>query len=163
MQITMTVSGVELAQANLANIGAELTGVPMINTMRQVVTMLHGESQSNLVGWQSPTVGGVDEGNLRGSLQTSVDTPANALEGRVFTNVPYAPFIEYDCAPHYPPWGPIRAWAKAHGVAAAVVHLAIQARGTLGKRYLGRAVDEKEGDAVGMFEDTVSDIVARYG
>ena len=163
MRITMTVSGVAQTSANLANIGAELQGAPMVNTMKQSVTLLHGEAQSNLVGWQSPELGGVDTGNLRASIETSVDTPVNALEGRVFTNIPYAPFIEHNCVPHYPPWAPIRAWARTHGVDAAVVHRAIEMRGTIGKRYFGRAVEKRGAEVVGMFETTVTDIVQRYG
>lgn len=163
MHIVMSVSGEDMVFANLRAIGAELNGSEMLGTMKQSVILLHAESQSNLVGWQSPEVGGVDTGNLRASIETSVDTSVNALEGRVFSNVSYAPFVEYNCVPHYPPWDPIRAWADSHGANAASVHKAIVMRGTVGKKYFERAVDEKGIEVVGMFEDTVADIVNRYG
>jgi hypothetical protein len=69
---------------------------------------------------------------------------------KVFTNVLYAPFVEYGTRPHLPPFDPIRKWVhekfqlsgKKLDEVAAKVRWKIFRKGTSEKRYLRDAVEK---------------------
>lgn len=49
----------------------------------------------NLVHAQAKTLAPADTGNLRGSIHQEVKTRGKTVEGRVFTNVNYASYVEF--------------------------------------------------------------------
>ena len=50
---------------------------------------------TNLVHAQAKALAPVDTGNLRGSIHQEVKSRGKTVEGRVFTNVSYAPYVEF--------------------------------------------------------------------
>lgn len=50
---------------------------------------------TSLVHAQAKTLAPVDKGNLRGSIHQEVKQNAQIITGRVFTNVQYAPYVEF--------------------------------------------------------------------
>lgn len=54
--------------------------------MTEAVTLVHGQAKA-----LSP----VDTGNLAGSIRMEVKKKDKELEGRVYTNVQYAPYVEF--------------------------------------------------------------------
>lgn len=163
MKISIDVRGDDNVKRNLKAIGDALEGQEMGNTMRDATMMLTAEAQLNLVGYQSPGVGGVDTGRLRSSISPGVEHSAIGWLGRVGTPVTYAPFVEYDTSPHFPPLSALEGWARRHGTTAWVVARAIAKRGTRGKHFLENATKENRQRVYDMFEKTVSMLVVRYG
>jgi hypothetical protein len=84
-------------------------------------------------------VGGVNTGRLRASITPAVRVRGNTVEGVVGSNVKYAPFVELNTRPHWPPLAALEVWARRHHTTAYVVARAIARRGTYGKHYLERA------------------------
>lgn len=58
----------------------------VVETMGKAVTLVQGQAKALVP---------VDTGNLRGSIHTSVTTTGNSVVGKIYTNVKYAPFVEY--------------------------------------------------------------------
>ena len=50
---------------------------------------------TNVVHAQAKNLAPVDTGNLAGSIHQEVNVKGENLEGRVFTNVQYAPYVEF--------------------------------------------------------------------
>lgn len=139
--IDVETTGAKETVKGLETIAAGMTGA-LIGGMRQSTAYLTNLAKGNLVGYQSPSVGGVDTGQLRGSIQPSVSSTANAVQGAVGSNLERAQWTEYDTRPHWPPIDALQLWAERHGTSAFLVARAISQRGTKGKRFLGRAVDK---------------------
>lgn len=56
------------------------------DTMTKAVTIVHGQAKS---------LAPVDTGNLAGSIRMKVKLKKDTLEGRVYTNTQYAPYVEF--------------------------------------------------------------------
>lgn len=163
MKVKIDVSGDDKVARNMEAIGKALDGAEMRDTMRDATMMLTTEAQLNLVGYQSSGVGGVDTGNLRSRISPGVEHTIYGWLGRVGTNVPYAPFVEYDTSPHFPPLSALEGWARRHGTSAWLVAKGIARHGTKGKHFLGKATKENRQRVYDMFEKTVRLVVVRYG
>lgn len=154
------VQGLQLTMTALVNIGEELSGTRMTGVMQDSLQLLQSTAQEELVGWQSPHVGGVDTGQLRGSLESVItEQSADKLEGQMGTSLAYAPFVEYNTRPHWAPWGNLAPWASSHGVGTWVVQRAIATRGTYGKFYMKKSLEQNENEIVKNFDEMVGEIV----
>ena len=54
--------------------------------MKEAVTLVHGQAKA---------LAPVDTGNLAGSISMEINKKENDLEGRVYTNIQYAPYVEF--------------------------------------------------------------------
>lgn len=133
-------------QRNLETAAKSLRGTPMINAMRDATLIIDRDAKKNLVGYQSPSIGGVNTGRLRASITPEVTSQGEVIKGVVGSNVTYAPYVEFDTRPHWPyqrgiPMEdqPIVLWAKRHHANAFLVARAISKRGTIGKHFLEKA------------------------
>jgi hypothetical protein len=93
----------------------------------------------------------VERATNTGALAQSWQTQARAYDTVVvFSNLLYAPFVEYGTRPHLPPFDPIRKWVhekfqlsgKKLDEVAAKVRWKIFRKGTSEKRYLRDAVEK---------------------
>lgn len=84
---TITVKGIESLTHRLNNI-AKTEKVK--ETMEQAVKMVH--AQAKLLAPVNQFGGG---GNLAGSIRPKVITAGDIIIGKVFTNVEYAPYVEF--------------------------------------------------------------------
>lgn len=64
----------------------QVANMDLKDTMVKAVTLVHGEAKS---------LAPVDTGNLAGSIHMEVKANKRKLEGRVFTNLEYAPYVEF--------------------------------------------------------------------
>lgn len=98
----------------------------------------------------------IDLGTLFGDIDYEIWEGEPLPEGAVVgTRIPYAPFVEYDTKPHWPPWGdgsPLAGWAARHGIKAFLVARAISQRGTTGKRMFGKALEDGIGEVHGIMD-----------
>lgn len=60
----------------------------------------------------------------------------------------YAPFVEYDTRPHWPPIEAIEGWAYRHGLSAYVVARSIAQKGTKGHHMFEEGVKNVDTDAM---------------
>ena len=63
-----------------------IANVDVKKTMEKATLMVHA---------QAKLLAPADTGNLRESIHQEVKTTSNSVEGRVFTNVQYAPYVEF--------------------------------------------------------------------
>ena len=96
---------------------------------------------------QTPT----GEGLLGNNIRRNVNS--HELSARVFTNIPYANFVEHGTRPHWPPRSAVARWARLHGIDPFLVQRAIArygtSRGAKEKRNLGGSTGPW---GYGMFE-----------
>lgn len=60
--------------------------IDLTDKMNKATTLVHGQAKS---------LAAVDTGNLAGSIHMEVKSKGRNIVGRVFTNVEYAPFVEF--------------------------------------------------------------------
>jgi hypothetical protein len=144
MKLHIDVRGRKKAHKKLNQVADDVSnsGDPMVKATRESALMVTRNAKSNLVGYQDSYVGGVDTGRLRASITPEVRIAGNTIYGVVGTNVFYGPFVEYDTRPHWPPLKALEVWARRHGTTAYLVARAISIRGTRGKHYLEKGLDE---------------------
>lgn len=63
-----------------------IANTDVYDTMVKATNMVHGQAKQ---------LAPADTGNLRGSIHQEVKKKSNTVEGRVFTNVEYAPYVEF--------------------------------------------------------------------
>jgi hypothetical protein len=122
----------------------QLQGDAVLSGVRNAALIVEGAAKKNLVAWQSKDVGGVDTGVLRASITPEVRQQGNKTLGVVGSNLVYAPFVELDTRPHWPPLAALELWAQRHGTTAYIVARAISRTGTKGKKYLQKALLDNE-------------------
>jgi len=140
-KISAEIKGLKETQRNLETAVKDLRGTPMVNAMRDSTLLVDRDAKKNLIGYQSPTVGGVDTGRLRASITPQVTVEGETVRGVVGSNVKYAPYVEFDTSPHWPPLAALEVWARRHHTSAFIVARAISRRGTYGKHFLQNAFD----------------------
>lgn len=79
---TVAVKNVDRLLKKMDNIA----GVDVIKPMRKAVKFVHA---------QAKTLCPVDTGQLRASIHMEVNQKLKTIEGRVYTNVQYAPYVEF--------------------------------------------------------------------
>ena len=80
-----------------------------------------------------------------GYLSRRITQELVPLRARVYTNVFYAPFVEYGTRPHFPPPGALATWGRKHGgIPAFALARAIAKRGTKAHPYMRPGAAELE-------------------
>lgn len=159
MTLNVTVRGLRETQQELERVAREVSGPPMVQGIRDATLLVEGDAKRNLVGYQSPSVGGVDTGRLRASIVPQVESRGKETTGIVDSNVEYAAYLELGTRPHWPPLAALETWARRHGTTAYYVARAIARRGTIGKHYLQRAFDANRERIVDLVGNVVGRIV----
>lgn len=77
-----TVKNIERLLSKFNNIAK----MDLKKTMVQATKVVHAQAKN---------LAPVDTGNLAGSIHMGVKAKANKIEGRIFTNLEYAPFVEF--------------------------------------------------------------------
>ena len=159
--IDTKVKGAKELQRKMEQIARDLHGGPMVSAVKQATLLVQGDARRNLVGYQDPSTGGVDTGHLRASIVPEIRTPGDTVQGVVGTRLKYGPFVEFDCRPHMPPLKNLDTWARRHGTTAYIVALAISRRGTKGKKYLTRALEDNQSKIKSLLGKAVGKIVKK--
>ena len=163
MDFRMEVQGLDTTVQNLQTFGMQISGAQMIGAVQQGTTLLQSEARINLVGWQSPTTGGRDTGTLSNSLTAEVSKESDKVVGKMGSALEYSPFVEHNTGAHFPPPDKISPWADSHKVPLGVVLQAIRRRGTYGKKYLQKTVEEKESQAFEIIQNFIRGLAQRHG
>lgn len=157
-KISAEIKGLKETQRNLDKAVSDLRGAPVLNAMRDATLLVERDAKKGLVGYQSPSVGGVNTGRVRASITPEVKTQGAEVVGVVGSNVSYAPFVEFDTKPHWPPLAALEVWAQRHHTSAFLVARAISRRGTIGKHFLQKAFDSNRGKIESYFQKAVKKI-----
>jgi len=64
----------------------KMANMELEDTVKKATTLVHGQAKA---------LAPVDTGNLAGSIRMEVKKKDQSIEGRVFTNVQYAPYVEF--------------------------------------------------------------------
>lgn len=80
---SITIKGIDSLIHKLNNISKT---EQVKETMNTAVLLVHG---------QAKTLAPVDKGNLKGSIHPKVITQGKTIIGKVYTNLSYAPFVEF--------------------------------------------------------------------
>ena len=129
---------------------AELQRALSVGLFRQPATKFLDRMS---IGIQSETIKQTptDEGYLGNNIRRTVDKVR--LFARVFTNVPYAKYVEKGTRPHWPPISAVSRWARLHGIPPFLVARSIArygtSKGARDKRGLGGSTGPW---GYGMFE-----------
>jgi phage gpG-like protein len=158
-KISAEIKGLKETQRAMEKAVQDLRGTPLTNAMRDATLLVTRDAKSNLVGYESPSIGGVNTGRLRASITPEVRSGTDTVQGIVGSNVSYAPFVEFDTRPHWPPIAALKVWAERHHANAFLVARAISRRGTIGKHYLQKAFDTNRGKIEARFQKAVDQIV----
>lgn len=165
VKISAEIRGLKETQKALEQAAKDLHGTPMYKAMQESTLYVLRDAKKNLVGYQSPSVGGVDRGRLQSSLTPAVRSEADTVVGVVGTEVKYAPFVEFDTRPHWPyakgvPMAeqPIVIWAQRHHANAFLVARGISRHGTIGKHYLQKAFDANKDKIEAIFQKAIDQI-----
>ena len=159
--VQFEMKGLEEAIAKMNQIGDGLAGSELENGFWDAAMMLNAEAQTNLVGYQSPSVGGVDTGALRQSIEPDVQAGVGEITATVGSALDYSQYVEFDTRPHWPPISALEGWARRHGADPFLVALGISRRGTVGKKFLKRAAEENGQNAVDLVARAVELIIGR--
>ena len=79
---TVTIKNIERLTRKFNNIA----NMELKDAMTKAVTLVHG---------QAKMLAPVDKGNLAGSIHSELNKRKTELEGRVYTNLEYAPYVEF--------------------------------------------------------------------
>lgn len=165
VKISAEIRGLKETQKALEQTVKDLRGGPMTKAMQDSTLYVLRDAKLNLVGYQSPSIGGKDTGHLQSHITPEVRSEGDTIIGVVGSNVTYAPFVEFDTRPHWPyargvPMNrqPIVIWAQRHGANAFLVARAISRRGTIGKHYLQKAFDANKGKIEARFQKAIDQI-----
>jgi len=161
MSFRVEIQGQQETQAEMERIAHELQGPPMVQSMRDATMLVEGDAKRNLVGYQSPSVGGVDTGRTRASIVPQVESRGHETVGIVGSNLVSAAVQELGSRPHWPPLSALETWAQRHGTTAFVVARAIARRGNIARRFLSRALDSNADRIRDLIGNAVTRIIHR--
>ena len=150
--IDVEVRGLKELQRKTDQMVRDLHGAPMLNAMRDSTMQVMRLARKN-----TP----VDTGKLQASILPEIRATQNEVMGVVGSNVKYAPYVELDTRPHWPPIAALEVWAARHGRSAFYVARLISIKGTKGKHMLENAFKDSEGAINRRFERAVSEVVEK--
>ncbi len=87
-----------------------LRGGPVLQAFRNATMLVEGDAK-RLAGDR------VDTGRFLTSITPHVAETVGGIRGTVGSNLVYAPFVELDTRPHWPPISAILAWVQRKGLA----------------------------------------------
>lgn len=99
-----------------------------------------------------------DNGFLRASIKTDMDSAATPQWASWLTNQKYAPYVEYGTKPHFPPVGALEGWAKRHNTSAFIVARAIARHGTKPHLMFTMAAEDVARAAPGMVTEVENEL-----
>ena len=79
---TVTIKNIDRLTQKLT----KMASMELNKKMSEAVTLVHGQAKE---------LAPVDTGNLAGSIRMKIKRKSNEIEGRVYTNVQYAPYVEF--------------------------------------------------------------------
>jgi hypothetical protein len=111
----------------------------------------------------------INTGALRSSIGHEIRGLGAQMEGVVGTSKEYAPFVELDTRPHWPPAAPIQYWAqrklKLAGADLARATFYVRSKialvGTRGKHMFQQAFDDTQARVKEMWSETWSEAVQK--
>lgn len=159
--VDLEVRGLIETQAEMTRIIRDLHGAPLLDSMRDATLIVLAGTKKNMVGYESPEVGGVDTGRTRASYTPEVRLQGNSVEGVVGSNLKTALWQETGTRPHWPPIAALETWARRHGTEAFLVARAIARRGTKARKPLTRAFEDNRQRIINTLERGVHDIIER--
>jgi hypothetical protein len=131
--MSVTVEGLPQLRASLRALTAQNIGGVKREVMRAALEIQAGAKR------RCP----VDLSRLRNSIAIKLD--ADGLGATVGTNVGSAASVEFGSRPHWAPIGPLKGWAKRHGMdegAAYAIQKTIAKRGTRAQPFMFPAFEE---------------------
>lgn len=155
--LSVEVKGLRETQRNMEQLARDLHGTPVMQAVRDGTLLMERDAKRGLVGYQSPTVGGVNTGIYRASITPEIKVEGTTVLGITGSNVEYAPYVEMDTRPHWPPPGVLDLWAQRHHANAFLVARAISRRGTYGKHSLQNAFDKNSPKVHALIEHAVAE------
>lgn len=159
LNVDVEVKGMIELQNKIEQVVSDMYGPPVLQAMRDSTLLVEADAKKGLVGYQGPEVGGVNTGRLRASITPEVRKLGSVVEGVVGSNVQYAPFVEYDCVPHWPPIAALEDWAHKHGTSAYLVAKGISIAGTKGKKFFDKAFNKNRASIKEIFNRALGGIV----
>lgn len=87
-----------------------------------------------------------DAGLLRASINPKIDPSPIPMWGKVGPSLKYGLFVELGTKPHWPPIGPLKGWARRHGVSPYALQAAIAKRGTRAQPFMRPALEKSKED-----------------
>ena len=150
--VTVTIHGLEAAQAKLRQVSRDLRGDPIVKGMKQATKLVLRDARAN-----APK----DTGTLQGSLVENIYLEGMTVVGVVGTPIKYAPFVELGSAPHFPPLEAVEGWAARHGTTAIAVARAVAAHGTKARKFMQRAFEMNESKIEDLIGKVVAEIVTK--
>lgn len=151
-EVTITIHGLEAAQAKLRQVSRDLTGNPMVTGMKQSTKIVLRDARSN-----APK----DTGALFGSLVDDTYLEGMTVVGTVGTPIKYGKYVELGTPPHFPPLEAVEGWAARHGTTAIAVAKAVAAHGTKATKFLQRAFEANEDRIEALIGKVVAEIVTK--
>ncbi len=104
----------------------------------------------------------VDTGRLRASITTEIDKSELPQWGKVGTNTTYAPYVEWDTKPHWPPIKALEPWAHRHNTSAYLVALGISRHGTKGVHMFQEGLEDSKADLDKIVNDAARTIEEKF-
>lgn len=89
----------------------------------------------------------VDTGILSAGIQPIVEDLVGSVTP-IGEAKKYAPFVEYDTRPHWPPIGAVQGWAHRHGIPAYLVARSIALHGTKGAHMFEQGILNVDTDSM---------------
>ena len=151
MEITYTIEGIEELVKKLES--KALLGQALRDIFNKATLTLQRNVQTRTK---------IDTGRLRGSITTEVDNAPLPKWGKVGTNTTYAPYVEWDTRPHWPPIAAITPWAHRHGISPFVVALAISKHGTKGVHMFEQGLEASKPDIDRIVDEAATTIEEKF-
>ncbi len=160
-KISAELKGLKETQRNMEQAVRDLRGTPMLQAMRDSTLYVTRDAKQNLVGYQSPEVGGVDTGRTRASITPEVRSVGETIEGVVGSNLLSALIQEVGSRPHWPPFQAVETWARRHGTTAFIVARAISRHGNIPRHFLSRAFESNKDKIEKRLNQAVEGIIKK--
>ena len=157
----LEVKGLIQVQKNLEGAIRDLRGAPFLNAMKDSTMKVQREAKLNLVGYQSPSVGGVDSGRTRASITPQIVQRSNEIQGVVGSNLMSAVIQEVGSKPHWPPIKALELWARRHGANAFLVARAISKRGNIARKFLSKALTSSQTYIFKRFDQAANEVTRK--
>jgi hypothetical protein len=151
-EVTVTIHGLDAAQAKLRQVSRDLTGSSMISGMKNVTRIVLSTARAEVPK---------DTGKLMGSLVADTYLEGMTVVGTVGTPIKYGKFVELSSEPHFPPLHSIEGWAERHGKTAIGVARYIAAFGTKANPFLKRSFEANEARIEALIGKVVAEIVTK--
>ena len=157
--MAVVIRGLIEAKVYFTNTAKAFDGPEIARGMTRATGILKAAVMNNFVGYRSPSIGGVDTGVTRASINRSVKMGSSQVVGIVGSPRISAAVMETGSKPHWPPLKALEGWAKRHGTTAYVVARAISKRGNVPRKFLSKAMNSTYSRVMAELNRTVKSII----